>query len=135
MGMLFHPRTHWLTLVCFGIGTVFLATDFYSLARPAIVDKLPRNFFVVANYGEAGLWFLLGMYCLVASLRNDESRTFLLISGISLVAFGASDICEVQTGAWWTPWWLLLWKCACVLMVSGAVVGLFRIRRLQNKRT
>lgn len=31
------------------------------------------------------------------------------------MAFGVSDIIELQTGAWWRPWWLLLLKAACLL--------------------
>jgi hypothetical protein len=36
-----------------------------------------------------------------------------------LVAFGFSDVVEIQTGAWWRPWWLLVWKGACLLAMLG----------------
>ena len=40
----------------------------------------------------------------------------------TLTLFGLSDIVEIQTGAWWQPWWLLVWKGACI---SGLVLLLW----------
>lgn len=38
---------------------------------------------------------------------------------LAFVAFGASDLIEVGTGAWWRPWPLLLLKAACVVAIAG----------------
>jgi hypothetical protein len=44
----------------------------------------------------------------------------------TFVLFGASDLIEVRTGAWWRPWWLLAWKAACVFALIVLLVGYYR---------
>jgi hypothetical protein len=39
---------------------------------------------------------------------------------LCFVVFGASDVIEAQTGAWWHPWWLFVMKALCVLGFLGA---------------
>ncbi len=76
-------------------------------------------FFIYANYGEAALWNLIGVAFLVAALARRAVggaalRRTLLAAAIAFIAFGWSDVVETRTGAWWRPWWLLLWKGLCV---------------------
>ncbi|MHC4132622.1 MAG: hypothetical protein ACYSSP_06740 [Planctomycetota bacterium] len=37
-----------------------------------------------------------------------------IAASILLIAFGCSDFVEIRTGAWWRPWWLLVWKGGCL---------------------
>ena len=66
--------------------------------------------FVYGNYVESGLWASMGIIALVK--RNSK---WSLLLGLTLVAFGISDIVETHTGAWYRPWWLFAWKAVCVL--------------------
>ena len=85
--------------------------------------------FETANYIEAGFWIVIGAVIMVtAVIRHRVDRWTWLSLGV-FVAFGISDIVEVSTGAWWRPWWLLLWKAACVLVMTTLLVRYVKRRR------
>jgi hypothetical protein len=65
--------------------------------------------FVQANLAEAALWGVIAVVVLFR--RSIELRS--AWAGL-LVAFGVSDLVESTSGAWYDPWWLLLWKAACI---------------------
>ncbi|MEM6315778.1 MAG: hypothetical protein AAF743_16945 [Planctomycetota bacterium] len=77
--------------------------------------------FVRLNLAEAVVWFV------VAAVVAWRFRTWAL--AVILVAFGVSDIVETRTGAWYRPWWLLVWKAACVI---GAIGLIWQARRSRN---
>lgn len=81
----------------------------------------------VFNYGEAGLWFTIA---LVLAVRLRMKRPWRWLLPLSFALFGVSDLIEVQTGAWWEPWWLFVLKAGCVLVFLLA----FRELRRQEKR-
>src|SRR5260221_14422810 len=82
------------------------------------------------NLIEAGLWSLLGIVTFIHAFRREKKfQCTLLLLGATLVVFGGSDLVESQTGAWWRPWWLLLWKAACVLMLSFFFTRYFRLKK------
>lgn len=91
-------------------------------------DRLPERF----NWFEVVLWPALGIgllyYC---RDRPRPIRRRGLIAFLTLVAFGGSDWAEARTGnTWWHPWWLLLWKAACVVVLVGlAFEAYHRVRR------
>ena len=82
------------------------------------------------NYLEIGLWCAIGAVVAVHGLRRTgAARRNALVAAVVLVAFGASDYAEIHSGGeWWRPWWLLLWKAACVVALLGLLV-LARARR------
>ncbi len=85
--------------------------------------------FVVGNYVEAGVWIVIGLICgVLAGLKAGVVRQRLLCSVPVFSAFGVSDIVEVQTGAWWRPWWLFVWKGSCVLGMVVLLVDYFQRR-------
>ncbi len=87
-------------------------------------------FFRWANYGEAALWIVLGLVCAgFAYARRGPLRRCAGWAAIGLVLFGGSDIVEVQTGAWWRPWWLLVWKAGCIGLLLWTLWGYLRVRR------
>ncbi len=71
------------------------------------------------NHFEAGLWSVIGLIFAVAGIRTmgtTSSRCYLL--AVLFVAFGISDLVESETGGWWQPWWLLVWKAACLTVFA-----------------
>ena len=87
----------------------------------------------IYNWVEVGLWPAIGVAVAVVALRRGgAARTRGLIAAVTLVAFGASDWAENATGGeWWHPWWLLLWKGACVGVLL--TLGLAHIRDQRRK--
>ena len=85
----------------------------------------------IYNYVEVGLWPALGVVVAVLALRRGgAARTRGIIAAVTLVAFGASDWFENETGGeWWHPWWLLRWKGACVLVLLALGVAGYRGQR------
>ena len=78
--------------------------------------------FRTINYIEAGVWAVMGVgFAGRALLRRGRGRGACAGAAVVLLAFGLSDIVETRTGAWWHPWWLLVWKGACVLILAGLV--------------
>src|SRR3954453_17784620 len=82
----------------------------------------------VYNYVEVGLWPAMGLVLAAYGLgRRGAARRDSLLAAAALAAFGASDWFEADTGnEWWHPWWLLLWKAACVLALAGLAVLAWR---------
>lgn len=76
-------------------------------------EEVPLSLHAVFNYGEAGLWFTIA---LVLAVRLRMKRPWRWLLPAAFACFGASDLIEVQTGAWWEPWWLFVMKAACALV-------------------
>lgn len=90
-------------------------------------------FFVYSNYAEAALWNAIGIAFLVAAAvgrgvrpNGGGVRRRLLSAAVTFVAFGWSDVVEAHTGAWWRPWWLLVWKGLCLLALLVLAVRHYR---------
>jgi hypothetical protein len=81
---------------------------------PCMVPAASLGFFDIANYVEAGVWLAMSIFCATRAARTKRPSGWLLAA--ALLLFAASDVVEVQTGAWYRPWWLLFWKGACVLV-------------------
>jgi hypothetical protein len=91
---------------------------------PDLFRTLPQVF----NYIEVALWPAMGLILAVYGLRRRGGvRRDCLLASVVLVAFGASDWFEANTGnEWWHPWWLFLWKAACVLALLALVAVAWR---------
>jgi hypothetical protein len=88
--------------------------------------------FEYANYGEAVLWGLVGLVFAVYGVRRTgATRRRCTLAALMFLLFGLSDVVEVRSGAWWRPWWLLVWKAFCVLMM----VGLLTEHLIKRRRT
>jgi hypothetical protein len=72
------------------------------------------GFFEIANYLEAGVWLTMSIFSATRAARTKRASLWLL--ALALLLFAASDVVEAQTGAWYRPWWLLLWKGVCVIV-------------------
>ncbi len=92
------------------------------------------NLEVVFNRGEAVLWLLIaaifGAFALRERFRQIPIPLYHSLSVVAFTLFGVSDVIESFTGAWWTPWWLLVLKVACVI----TFVWCFNAYRIVKKR-
>ena len=67
-----------------------------------------------------------------AAYQRGVVRRDCIVAAITFAIFGASDLVEATTGAWWRPWWLLLWKAACLFAFLVLLVRYVR-RRSQRQ--
>ncbi len=63
--------------------------------------------FQTANYVEAALWGVVGLFFIAHAVATKRSGRASAIAALTFLLFGASDIVEAKTGAWWRHWWLL----------------------------
>lgn len=84
--------------------------------------------FRYSNYAEAVLWMAIGTVVILRTKRRGGVRRLHWVLATALLLFGVSDLVEANTGAWWRPPWLLVWKGGC-LVVFLAVFLLFRKQR------
>ena len=92
--------------------------------------------FQILNYIEAAVWCCIAAIALILALRaSGAARSDAVLWAITLILFGASDVMESQTGAWWRPWWLLAWKAACLLVMLVLIVRWARRRRRATRAT
>jgi len=71
--------------------------------------------FETANTIEAAFWVIVGLLFAACAIARRRAAGASAVAAVTFVLFGASDIVETTTGAWWKPWWLFCWKAACVL--------------------
>ena len=84
------------------------------------------------NLIEAGVWFLLSVALLAHALHSEKRlRPTFFILVLTLAIFGSSDLVEARTGAWWKPWWLFVWKAACVITL---LLGFLRYYKIQKSK-
>jgi hypothetical protein len=87
-------------------------------------------FFRLSNYIEAAFWTTVAIgFALAASRRAGLARRECLIAAVTFLLFGLSDVVEAHTGAWYDPWWLLLWKALCLLSIARSLIVYVRARR------
>ena len=91
--------------------------------------QIPRQVFVVFNVCEAFLWLGVGLAVYLQSRRSAApDRRLGTVAAISFIAFGLSDLIELQTGAWWRPWPLLVLKGACILSLVACLVVWLKLK-------
>jgi hypothetical protein len=84
------------------------------------------------NLCEAALWLACAVAVGVASRRSAAgARRNAWLAVVAFLAFGVSDLIEIQTGGWWRPWWLFALKAACV---ATLVAAFYRHHRRSNPR-
>jgi len=74
----------------------------------------------------------VGILCLLPTLKVRWTRSQRWLAAVTFVLFGISDLAETQTGAWWQPWWLLVWKAACIALILLLVVVAIRRKRQET---
>ena len=118
-----------ITLAIFGIWGWNMSTNPSSLAQAENQARLLQAIYTNGNYLEAIIWQLFAVgFTILAAKTTKKVRQHRLIAAVTFCLFGLSDIVEIQTGAWWHPWWLFLWKSSCVLSMVGLLVVYLRDR-------
>ena len=69
------------------------------------------------NAVEAGWWVLVALAVCFLRMPVKIHWTRWPLAAL-LLLFGVSDVVEIWTGAWWRPWWLAVWKGACVVGIG-----------------
>ncbi|MEM7013616.1 MAG: hypothetical protein AAF585_19260 [Verrucomicrobiota bacterium] len=86
------------------------------------------------NYIEAGFWAAMG--CLILAPAFQKQLPYLrwnLPLAATLFAFGVTDLVEIKTGSWYSPWSLATGKIGCGILILSFFVWLISARRLQAK--
>ena len=84
------------------------------------------------NLIEAILWIGIGLYMVHKSFSVKEYKN-ILITAILFLLFGVSDIIEIYSGAWWSSWYLLIWKISNGIALLYFTFKLLKIRKTQAK--
>jgi len=91
------------------------------------------NLVAAFNLAEAGLWAVFAASTATLGHRVTGMTPWLRVSlSMSFLAFGASDLVEVTTGAWWRPPLLLALKGACL---AGIIISFWLIQRHRKRST
>lgn len=80
----------------------------------------------IINAFELVWWPVCGVAVAVRSRQSSPRWHRLgMTTAAILMLFGLSDGVELITKAWWNPWWLAVWKGACIfgLVVCAALRG------------
>lgn len=73
------------------------------------------NLHTIFNAAEAAWWMLVAIGVLVWSRQQDvRIRPVSGAAAVALIAFAGTDLVELQTGAWYRPWWLLVYNAICL---------------------
>mgnify|MGYP001227440322 CR=1 FL=1 len=89
------------------------------------------------NRIECLIWALIALIFLFRTFSfTDYRRSLCYTCAAAFFLFGLSDLVEVRTGAWYTPWWLLVWKIACaVVFITCFMVYLKRRKKVREAAT
>jgi hypothetical protein len=78
------------------------------------------------NCIEALWWIGLGVTVLILALKRTAKKVILFFGATILILFGISDFIEIQTGVWWKPLWLLMWKAGCIIIGISCMIFYFK---------
>ena len=93
-----------------------------ALCLPELLSQAD-SLFVRGNQAEAAVWWLIAaVFAWFAWSHKGPRRWQCLQAMVVFFLFGWSDLVEIQTGAWWRPWWLLAWKLACLAAMGYLLV-------------
>ncbi|MFZ4482582.1 MAG: hypothetical protein ACOYOL_01210 [Chthoniobacterales bacterium] len=84
------------------------------------------------NFAEGLLWLAIAEAICLCTARSPKPRRLGYGAALSFALFGVSDFIEVRTGAWYSPWPLLVLKAACVLSLVGHFVAYQKRQRGSN---
>ncbi|MCP4785827.1 MAG: hypothetical protein GY903_05350 [Fuerstiella sp.] len=87
------------------------------------------DYVFVFNAFEALLWACIAVVLCLKAMRQEDIQGRSILAALAFLVFAGSDIMEMQTGAWWRPWWLLVWKTVCIVTLVAVAVYHHRSRR------
>ena len=85
----------------------------------SVAEKAVSSF----NLVEGLFWLVVaaGFARAAVGAGARTPKVFAAASAV-LALFGVSDFVEIHTGAWWRPWWLLVWKGLCLAILVALYV-------------
>ena len=90
---------------------------------------MDTEFVSTGNIIEGCFWLGVSVFFWVPAFRRGEkNRGFCFYGAAVFVCSACSDFYEAHTGAWWQPWWLILWNMGHFLGLVGMIVWYARIR-------
>lgn len=128
-----HGSSYWNPPTLLERGIVNVPSSFIFVmglvfGKKAVIDiqALPvlYNAIEVVLWGTIGLWLVM-----LNSLRGGYYRNCGLLIGFFFLSFAITDGLEIETGAWWSPWWLLIWK---ILNITGFLIGYIQYKKIKN---
>jgi len=97
---------------------IIILTIFIALTAGLLLFDLDFKTF---NFVEGINWLILGIFFLTLSkIIPQKYKKLALFTSLILILFGITDFIEIRTGAYWIPWWLLVWNIFCV---SGIILS------------
>lgn len=87
----------------------------------------------IFNIGEAIFWMVIAV--VVAWQARTAAPAVRLIGyvlAVAFVAFAGTDIVESRTGAWYRPWWLLVYNAACLAVIAGCFLRYRAVKAAQK---
>ncbi len=93
-----------------------------------MLETILRHVFTGFNLCEGLLWIGIGAAFAVAAAKRGPNTDLMAAAGLLFITFGLSDFTEIQTGGWYRPWWLLVWKASNLVGLTVVLV-LHRRRR------
>lgn len=115
------PVPLWITTIKNYVLIVFKFWHIFSLQM-----DLPR----IWNAVEVFLWGWIGIAFLIYSVVVcGRVWSIATATGVLFTAFSITDAVEIETGAWWSPIWLLLAK---TLIIVCLVVMYFFYKKIAN---
>jgi hypothetical protein len=100
----------------------------FGLVSIEVSEPRKRAMAATLNLIEGIFWLLLGGLCVAMFVAGKWPSRWVIPLAVLLILFGVSDLIERHTGAWWRPWWLLLWKAVCVIGLLACALMLYRGR-------
>lgn len=135
-GLFFRQVPFWvdlLTLDLLLLYAAYLVADDVVVRHRELADSFYRNFGTMSgrvNAIESVFWVATAWISyFVLRKRFDTSERLAGWIAVVLTIFGASDVVEIGTGAWWRPWWLLSLKVLCVLVLIVLISLYYRLHR------
>jgi len=88
----------------------------------------------IFNFCEGTLWIIIAVILAFLIRAKKECRDILIISSAAFLVFGFSDYIEINSRAWYTPFWLLLMKGACIVTFVFALRAYLKRKRLNETK-
>lgn len=134
MGKVNHHVLIRLTIF-FILVTTFLSWGWHiSNSSSTETAEILTNIYLQGNYIEAIIWFVFAFgFVIVAQQNSGKIKKHSYLAAINFLLFGISDIVEIQTRAWWSPWWLFFWKSGCILTMVWLLYSHLSIQRNSGK--
>lgn len=116
-----------ILLKSYGLRNFTIAVFFiFTLAATLLLFELDLKTF---NFIEGIYWLALGIFVLTLSkIIFQKYKKLALFTSLVLILFSITDFIEIETGAYWTPWWLLVWNIICILGLTLSLAWYIKLK-------